>query len=101
MLSSGSSLIVTLAILGYILWNQMQIRTARTTLTLPLVLVVLGVANLSQYLPGQPLTAQGTWLLAASLLFAAIGLGALRAYTVRLWRDGGKVLLQGTYVTAV
>ena len=40
-------------------------------------------------------------ILGALLVFDAAGLGAVRALTVRLWRSGGVVLRQGTWVTMV
>jgi uncharacterized membrane protein len=91
--------IVTLVVLAYILWNQLQVRVARQNLTLPLILIVIGAGDLSQYAARHVITPADAETLAASLLFIAIGLGAVRAYTVKLWRDGGKVLRQGTYIT--
>lgn len=100
MLSSAGNLAIALLVLAYILWNQLRRRVLRTALVFPFVLLVLGIANLSQYLRSAAWTDLDMAILAASLLFVAIGLGALRAYTVLIWVEGGKVWRQGTYVTA-
>lgn len=100
MLSTGVSLAITLVVFGFILRSQLQVRVARTSLTLPAVLGLVGAVQFGQGAGREPLSDAGIALLGASFLILAIGLGAVRAYTVRLWRDGGKVLRQGTWVTA-
>jgi GAF domain-containing protein len=100
-LSSGGSVVVTLVVLGYILWNQLQVRIVRSSMLLPVVLLLLGAANLTQYTARHPFSSSDIAILAASLLLLAIGLGAARAYTVRLWRDGDKIFRQGSYVTVL
>ncbi len=99
MLSSAGSIVVSVVILGYIVWNQIRVRRVRTAMVLPVILIVLGAGDLSRYVGRHGLSAADMAVLAVSFLFVAIGLGAVRAYTVRLWQDGGNVLRQGTYVT--
>jgi len=93
------SMVVSIVILAYILWNQMRVRVLRAKMTLPVVLIVLGAGNLSSLGGAHPLSGAAVALLILSLLGDAVGIGALRAYTVRLWRDGAQIMRQGTWVT--
>lgn len=63
-----------------------------------LVLLVIGVIDVGQYVSGHPFHGTGIAVLVGSLVVAA-GFGAIRAYTVRLWRDGGVLYRQGNVVT--
>lgn len=105
--NSGSSVsttavdvVISLAILALILWRQLQVRRASPTLVLPLVLIVLGAASLTTMSKGSSkLTSGELGILAALLVLDAVGLGALRAMTVKLWREGDALLRKGTWVT--
>jgi hypothetical protein len=94
--------LIALAVLGWLLWRQVQVRELRRDrdLVLPLVLVVVGVGEVVSYSHDHPLHATGYALLAVSSVVAAI-FGALRANTVRLWVEDGKLLRQGNLVTCV
>jgi len=94
------SLAVSLVLLAYFLWNQLRVRRVSSRLTLPVLLIVLGAVQLSQYASVHPLSPTAMALILGSFLFVAIGLGAVRAYTVRVWRKDGQLWRQGTYVTA-
>jgi putative drug exporter of the RND superfamily len=103
---SGSSfpppivgLVVSLGILGFILYRQRQVRPLKTTPVLPIVLVILGLGSLIGASQGQPMTPSDIGVLIALLVGDAIAFGALRAYTVRLWRDGEVVVQQGSWLT--
>jgi len=78
---------VGLVVLVFVVWRQLQRRRFRGRMTFPIVLVVLGLASLSSYAGAHPLGAEQVAVLAVLLAFDAVGLGALRAYTVRLWID--------------
>jgi len=93
-------IVISVAVLLFILYRQVQVRRASPTMVLPLVLVVVGVLLLEQG-ANRP-TASKIGILIALLAVDAVGLGALRAWTVKLWRDNQGVLLrQGTWVTVV
>jgi hypothetical protein len=93
-------IVVSVAALLFILYRQVQVRRASPTMRLPLILVVVGVLLLEQG-SSRP-TASKLGILVALLAVDAVGIGALRAWTVKLWRDAQGVLLrQGTWVTVV
>jgi hypothetical protein len=94
-----TSIVISVAVLAYILYRQVQVRRAAPRMVLPVVLLVLGVVGLEQG-SSRP-TAAKLGILVALLALDAVGLGALRAWTVKLWRDGHDVLRQGTWVTVV
>jgi hypothetical protein len=96
----SEGIVVALAVVVWILWRQLQVRELRRdrSMILPLVLVVVGVAEIASYGHDHPLHAVGWALLAVSIVVAG-GFGAIRATTVHLWVEDGKLLRQGTYVT--
>jgi hypothetical protein len=87
-------------VLALILYRQLQVRRASPTLLLPAVLIVVGVAELATLSKGSSkLTSGEIGILIALLVLDAGALGFLRAWTVKLWRDGQGVLRQGTWFT--
>lgn len=98
--ATAADIVISLAVLALILYRQLQVRRASPTLILPVILIVIGLAGLTAASKGSnKLTAGGIGILVALLVFDAVGLGAVRAWTVRLWHDGTAVLRQGTWVT--
>jgi hypothetical protein len=96
-LISLSSIVVGLAVLLLILYRQRQVRLVTTKLTLPVVLVLVGLAGISG--AHRPITSGEIAFVAGLLAIDGVGLGAVRAYTVRVWREGDRWLRQGTWVT--
>jgi hypothetical protein len=96
--ASAAFLIVVLPIFAVILYRQRQVRQISTSLALPLALGVAGVASLACASP-VPLSPAALPVLCLLLGLDAVGLGALRATTVRVWRDDGRWLRQGTWLT--
>lgn len=94
-----ASLAASLAIFGYILYRTRQVRVVRARLALPVVLTIAGLGGLTGATRAAPMTAAQTGILAALLVFDAVGLGVVRAMTARLWREGEAVLSQGRWVT--
>jgi hypothetical protein len=101
--SVGIAVVISLAVLALILWRQLQVRRASPTLLLPAILIVLGVASLATMSKDSTtrLTLGDIGILLALLVGDAVVLGALRAWTVKLWREGADVLRQGTWITVV
>jgi drug/metabolite transporter (DMT)-like permease len=97
--SLSTSIVVSVAVLVFILYRQVQVRRTAPNMVLPLVLTVLGVAFLAQG-SNRP-TGAKIGILIALLAVDAVGLGAVRAWTVKLWRDSQGALRQGTWVTVV
>jgi len=97
MSSALSSLLVGLVVLAFFLYRQMAVRPVRQgRLTLPLVIVIIGLVDLRTahgHLPAPALM-----VLAASLAVGVV-LAGLRAYTVRLWLRDGQMVRQGTWLT--
>jgi hypothetical protein len=96
----SEGIVIALAVVAWLLWRQLQVRELRRDrgMLLPLILVVAGLAEIVSYSHQHPLHAVGYALLATSIVVAGI-FGALRAGTVHLWIEDGKLLRQGTYLT--
>ena len=96
-------LIVALLVLLLIIYNQLRIRQVRRDLRLrlPIILVIVGLPHLVSYINSE----QGNLLtpvtVLAGLLVLAVGMGVLRAYTVRLWSENREVFRRGTWITVV
>lgn len=97
--------VISLAVLAFILYRQVQVRRTSPRVVLPVILIVLGVLSLaggSSSLSAGKLTGSETGILVALLVLDAGCLGAVRAWTVKLWRDSQPgVLRQGTWLTVV
>ncbi len=93
------SLAVTLGVLAWLLYRQRQVRLFRPNLGLPAILIIGGIAVLT----GGGSSGLGSTgrdlVLGALLLGDAAGLGAVRAWTVQLWRSGNAVYRQGSWWT--
>jgi len=96
----GVDILIGLAVLGLILYRQLQVRPVRDNIRLPLILGIIGVVELAQYLQHRPHGPSVIAALAGSLVIAA-AFGAIRAATVRVWLDGGQAWRQGNWLTAV
>jgi hypothetical protein len=93
-------LLIGLAVLALILYRQLQVRPVRDNMRLPLILAVIGVAELARFLQHRHYGVGLIVALAGSLVIAVVT-GAIRAATVRVWIDGGQAWRQGTWITAV
>ena len=96
----GVDILIGLAVLGLILYRQLQVRPVRDNMRLPAILAVIGVIELAQYLQHRPHGPEVFAALAGSLVIAAI-FGAIRAASVRVWMDGGQAWRQGNWLTAL
>ncbi|MEU3355230.1 hypothetical protein [Streptomyces sp. NPDC037389] len=100
-----AALVAAVAVVGLVVVRQLRTRPVRRvgSLVAPVVFGVLGVAGIAfgvaSVVKDHPLTALPVALLVVSLAVAA-GSGAIRARTVRVWRDPeGAVLRKGTAAT--
>jgi hypothetical protein len=100
--ASLTNLLIGLAVLGWILYRQLQARPAKTDMRLPLILAVIGIIQLTRFLhgTGQHHTGLVFIALAGSLLIAVV-LGAVRAATTRVWMHNGQMWRQGSWLTAL
>jgi hypothetical protein len=94
-------IVIGLAVLGWLLWRQLQVRELRRDkgYGAALVMVAIGVVEVVRYAGETHLGATGDVLLATSIAVAA-GFGVVRAGTVRIWCEDGRLLRQGTAITA-
>lgn len=101
-MNSTVNVVVGLAVLALLVWRQTRKRSVREDQrpVVLVVLLVLGILQLSTYLKGVPVSAAVIALLAATLLLGA-GFGVVRAWSVRIWREDGQLWRQGNWLTAV
>jgi len=94
-------LVIGLGVLGWLLWRQLRVRELRRDrgYGAALVMVAVGLVEVVRYAGETQLGATGDVLLATSIAVAA-AFGAVRAGTVRLWCEDGRLLRQGTTITA-
>ncbi len=94
------NIVIGLAVLAWLLARQIQARLVREDRkpTVLLILLVLGVVQVSTFFTSAPSNSGVVLLLAASLVLAGI-FGVVRGYTVRLWRAEGQLWRQGTWLT--
>jgi uncharacterized BrkB/YihY/UPF0761 family membrane protein len=93
--------IISALVLLYVLYNQRRVRQLRQglRLILPIVLIIAGLSSTVGDLSTHPLTTTGLILIVVSLLFLAGGMGAARAYSVKIWSNDQGVFRQGTWWT--
>jgi hypothetical protein len=93
-------LVIGVAVLGLLIYRQLEARPVQGNQRLLLILVIIGVIEAVQYL--QKLHAGPTTAaiaLIGSLILAAI-FGAARAATVRIWMQNGQAWSKGNLLTA-
>jgi hypothetical protein len=86
--------VVAAVVLVVILVRQGRPRPFRLRFGLPIALTLLGLAEAAS--SAHPVA----WPLLLSLA-AGVGIGILRAKTVRVWREGSTTYRQGTWLTGV
>jgi hypothetical protein len=97
-----TSIGIGVLVLALVLVRQVQKRSVRedSKPVLLLVLLAIGLVGIVDFIRAHPVNGTGIAMLAASLV-AAAGFGAIRAYTVRLWRENGTLYRQGNALTVV
>ena len=98
------SIALGVLVIIFVLIRQTRIRPVPRVLQirLPIILGVLGLFECFGYLGDHhhPTTAAYLWVL-GTLVIGAVGLGALRALSIKLWTTNNWVVRQGTPVTMV
>jgi hypothetical protein len=96
-----TNLIIGVVVLVLFLSLQLATRRLSESYRLPIILGVIGIVELANFLKGHPNNDGGiAEALVGSLVIAAV-FGAVRALTVRVWRENGQLLRKGTWLTAV
>ncbi|PII81701.1 hypothetical protein BMH32_10735 [Leucobacter sp. OLJS4] len=95
---SYTSYIPALIAVVWLLVRQLSVRPLKDRPALALILLMIGAAQTAQFAQDTRIDGLDVALGLASLVVGT-GLAAVRAHTVRLWRDGDAVLTQGTVWT--
>lgn len=96
-----TNLIIGVVVLVLFLSRQLVTRRLNESYRLSVILGVIGIVEFANFLRGHPNDDGGiAAALAGSLAIAAVS-GAVRAPTVRVWRENGQLLRKGTWLTAV
>ncbi len=101
--SATISVVIAVAVVALLIVRQLSARRVRerTAARLVIVLGVVGVIQMVQAAKGHHVGAMAIGAIAVGLLVGA-GLGAARAMTLRIWRDGtGVAWRQGSWLTAI
>ncbi len=99
--ASLTNLIIGIVVLVLLLSRQLVTRRLSESYRLSIVLAIIGIVEFANFLKGHPKDDGGiAAALAGSLVIAAV-FGAVRALTVRVWREEGLLLRKGTWLTAV
>lgn len=99
--SSGSiNLAVTALVLIWLLSRQLTARPLRDKSRIGIILAVIGFFGTVSFFSGKHLGAKDAGVLLLTLVLGG-ALAAVRAYTVRLWDEGGGTYRQGGVLTAV
>jgi hypothetical protein len=95
-----ASIVIAVLALGFVLVRQVQRRSVKEDArpVFLLILLAVGLVDFVKFVQGHPVNGTGIAMLAASLVAAGV-FGAIRAYTVRLWREDGVLYRQGNVWT--
>ncbi|HJP78269.1 MAG TPA: hypothetical protein VJ914_28610 [Pseudonocardiaceae bacterium] len=93
---------IGVAVVILVLARQVQKRSVRqdSRPLIFLIIAVLGLVEAGEFVRTHPVGSQAILLTVASLVVAAV-FGVIRAYTVRLWHEGGQLFRQGNAMTIV
>lgn len=93
------NVVVTVAILVWILARQLRPQPARINTPLVLVLGVIGVVETATFLSGHGHGGGKAYAGLVGSLALAVVLGGIRAYTMRIWIQDGQLWRQGNWLT--
>ena len=96
-----TNLIIGVLVLVLLLSRQLVTRRLSESYRLSVILGVIGIVEFATFLKGHPKDDGGIAAALIGSLVIAAAFGAIRALTVRVWRDNGQLLRKGTWVTAV
>ena len=95
------SLVIGLAVLALVLFRQLATRRLSESYRMSIIFGVIGAVQFADFLKGHPGNPAGiTEAVVGSLVLAGV-FGVARAITVRVWRQGGLLMRQGTWITAI
>ncbi|MBE9908827.1 hypothetical protein [Enterococcus casseliflavus] len=96
-----ANIILYVAILVFILYRQLRVREVTKQARVYLIIVLVGLYLFYQGISSNQLVldAKTIGILAIIFIVLAMGLGALRAYTCKIWQDQNTFYRKGTVVT--
>ncbi len=99
--ATTANLVIGLAVLVLFVALQLTPRRLRENYRVVIILAIIGAVQFVTFLQGHP-HHDGAIVaaVAGSLVLAAV-LGAVRAPTVKIWRQDGQLMRRGTWLTAV
>jgi hypothetical protein len=95
-----ANLIIGIAVLALFLSRQLVTRRLSESYRLSVILAVVGIVEFADFLNGHPHDDGGIAAAVVGSLALAAAFGAVRALTVRVWRENGQLLRRGTWLTA-
>ncbi len=96
-----ANLVIGIAILALFLSRQLVTRRLSESYRLSIILGVIGIWEFAEFLNGHPHDDGGIAAAVVGSLVLAAAFGAVRALTVRVWREDGQLLRRGTWLTAL
>ena len=97
--------VITVAIIGFVVWKQMRVKPIRDGLKLPLIVLIIGAyVGYHAIVSGAIHWQMWQWILWLGLFILSAGvLSVARAWTYRLWYDveQAQIMQQGTWVTLI
>jgi hypothetical protein len=99
--AAGANIAIGVLVLALVLYRQLTTQRLRENYRLPLILAIIGIVQFVAFLKGHPHDDGEIAAAVAGSLVLAAAFGAVRALTVRVWRQGGVLLRKGTWLTAV
>src|ERR1700743_1620304 len=95
-----TNLIIGVLVLVLLVSRQLVTRRLSESYRLSVILAVVGVVEFATFLKGHPKDDGGIAVALIGSLVIAAAFGGIRALTVRVWRDNGERVRQGTGVHA-
>jgi hypothetical protein len=94
------NVVITVAVLVLILFRQLRAQPAKINTPLVLVVGIIGVVETVTFLSQHGRGGGRAYVALVGSLVLAVVLGGIRAYTMRVWVDGGQIWRQGNWLTA-
>lgn len=97
-----TEIVIGIAVVLLLLARQVQKRSVKedSRPLIFLILAVVGLVEAGSFLKSHSIGSEAILLTVCSLVLAAV-FGVIRAFTVRLWREDGKLFRQGNALTIV
>jgi hypothetical protein len=97
-----TNIVIGILVLGLLITRQLQRRSVREDRSpiILLALFVIGIGQVGFFLHQHSVGTTAIAMMVVSLVVAAAS-GAARAYTIRLWREGGVLYRQGNLLTVL